>query len=65
MLQGKGDPNQFSPVGGQGIASKGVTTWQLFDLAPGTYAAVCMSPAPGEDFAPHALMGMIAIFTVE
>jgi hypothetical protein len=65
MLQGKGDPNQFAPVGGQGIASKGVTSWQHFDLAPGTYAAVCMSPAPGEDFAPHALMGMIAIFTVE
>jgi hypothetical protein len=65
MLQGKGDPNQFTPVGGQGIASKGVTSWQFIDLAPGTYAAVCMSPAPGEDFAPHALLGMVTVFTVQ
>lgn len=63
LLQGKGDPSQFAPVGGQGIASKGVTSWQLLDLTPGTYAAVCMSPMPGEDFMPHALMGMVKVFT--
>ena len=63
LLQGQGDPSQFAPVGGQGIASKSVTSWQSFDLKPGTYAAVCMSPAPGEDFTPHALMGMVTIFT--
>jgi hypothetical protein len=38
MLQGKGDPDQFAPVGGQGIASKGVTSWQQFDLSPKTVA---------------------------
>lgn len=64
LLQGKGDPSQFAPVGGQGIASKGVTSWQRFDLEPGTYAAVCMSPMPGTDYAPHALEGMVEVFTV-
>jgi hypothetical protein len=65
MLQGKGDPSMFAPVGGQGIASKGVTSWQQFDLTAGPYAAVCMSPSPGDDFKPHALMGMVKVFTVE
>jgi hypothetical protein len=65
MLQGQGDPASFAPVGGQGIASKGVTTWQLFDLDPGAYAAVCMSPMPGEGFAPHAAHGMVEVFTVQ
>ena len=64
LLQGKGDPSQFAPVGGQGVASKGVTSWQRFDLEPGTYAAVCMSPMPGTDYAPHALEGMVEVFTV-
>jgi hypothetical protein len=63
-----GDTSFWKPVGGQGIASKGVTSWQFFDLQPGTYAAVCMTPSEGDspdDFVPHALMGMVKIFTVE
>jgi hypothetical protein len=64
MLEGKGDPAAFAPVGGQGIASKGVTAWHRFDLDPGSYAAVCMSPMPGEDFTPHAMLGMVKVFAV-
>ncbi|HEU0116110.1 MAG TPA: hypothetical protein VFQ80_15595, partial [Thermomicrobiales bacterium] len=60
-----GDPASFAPVAGQGIASRGVTSWQQFDFAPGRYAAVCMSPSadPSSD-EPHAMMGMVRLFTV-
>jgi hypothetical protein len=64
MLEGAAPPETFAPVGGQGIASKGVTSWQAWDLLAGTYAAVCMSPMPGEGFEPHALEGMVQVFTV-
>lgn len=64
MLQGAAPPESFAPVGGQGIASKGVTSWQAWDLAAGSYAAVCMSPMPGEGFEPHAMEGMVQVFTV-
>ena len=64
MLTGAAPPETFAPVGGQGIASKGVTSWQAWDLPAGTYAAVCMSPMPGADFTPHALEGMVQIFSV-
>ncbi|HEU0114213.1 MAG TPA: hypothetical protein VFQ80_06035 [Thermomicrobiales bacterium] len=65
LLQGNGDPASFAPVAGQGIASRGVTSWQQFDLTPGRYAAVCMSPSadPSSD-EPHAMMGMVRLFTV-
>ena len=64
MLSGDAPPSVFSPVGGQGIASRGVTSWQAWDLPAGTYAAVCMSPMPGAEFKPHALEGMVQVFTV-
>lgn len=64
MLMGAAPPETFVPVGGQGIASKGVTSWQAWDLPAGTYAAVCMSPMPGEGFEPHAMEGMVQVFTV-
>lgn len=64
MLAGAAPPETFSPVGGQGIASKGVTSWQAWDLTAGTYAAVCMSPMPGESFEPHAMEGMVQVFEV-
>jgi hypothetical protein len=64
MLSGDAPPSVFAPVGGQGIASKGVTSWQAWDLPAGTYAAVCMSPMPGTEFEPHALEGMVQVFTV-
>lgn len=63
MFAGDAPPTAFAPLGGQGIASKGVTSWQAWDLPAGTYAAVCMSPMPGEDFKPHALEGMVQVFT--
>jgi hypothetical protein len=63
MLMGTPTPTAFAPIGGQGIASRGVTSWQRFDLPAGTYAAICMSPMPGSDFEPHALEGMVQIFT--
>jgi len=68
MLQGERDGGFWTPVGGQGIASRGVTSWQEFDLTAGTYAAVCMTPSARDDpadFLPHALMGMVRIFTVQ
>ncbi len=65
MFGGTVDPSAFAPVGGQGVSSKGVTSWQFFDLEPGSYAALCMSPMPGEEFTPHALEGMVKTFAVE
>jgi hypothetical protein len=64
MLAGTAPPEIFAPVGGQGIASKGVTSWQAWDLPAGTYAAVCMSPMPGEGFEPHAMEGMVQVLAV-
>ncbi|MGH2534358.1 MAG: hypothetical protein ACRDJW_18975 [Thermomicrobiales bacterium] len=53
---------EFAPVAGQGLTAPGRTSWQFIDLAPGTYAAVCMFP--DENFVPHAFNGMVQIFTV-
>lgn len=64
MLAGAAPPETFAPVGGQGIASKGVTSWQLWDLPTGSYAAVCMTPMPSEGFSPHAMEGMVQVFNV-
>lgn len=64
MMTAEFDPEAFAPRGGQGISSRGVTSWQLIDLDPGSYAAICMTPMPGEDFTPHALEGMIQVFSV-
>ncbi|MEZ4565055.1 MAG: hypothetical protein R2853_20205 [Thermomicrobiales bacterium] len=64
MLTGSEPPSTFAPICGQGIASRGVASWQAWNLAAGTYAAVCMSPMPGEGFEPHALEGMVQVFTV-
>ena len=43
--------------------SPGHTTWIEVDLAPGTYAVACFVPDQ-ETQAPHALMGMVQVFTV-
>ena len=64
MLMGSAPPETFAPAGGQGIASKCVSSWQAWDLQTGTYAAVCMTPMPGEGFEPHAMEGMVQVFTV-
>ena len=50
-------------VGGMGWLSPGVIAWTEIDLTPGTYAALCFvfDPATGM---PHAMEGMIEVFTV-
>jgi hypothetical protein len=51
------------PVGGVGYLSPGQTAWGVFDLAPGTYVALCFVP-DRETGMPHAAMGMVAVVTV-
>ncbi len=53
----------LAPVGGVGYLSPGQTAWGVFDLAPGTYVALCFVPDL-ETGMPHAAMGMITVFTV-
>lgn len=43
--------------------SPGQTTWIEIDLAPGTYAVACFVPDQANQ-APHAMLGMIQVFTV-
>jgi hypothetical protein len=43
--------------------SPGQTSWLALDLAPGTYIALCFVPDE-ETGVPHALMGMVQVFTV-
>lgn len=61
-----GEPlvSQFTYVGYAALQSGGHTTWQEFDLDPGTYAITCfiIDPATG---VPHLLDGMVTTFTVE
>jgi len=54
---------QFTYVGYVALQSGGYTTWNAFNLAPGTYAVICfiIDPATGE---PHVLNGMVTTFTV-
>lgn len=53
----------YVEVGFTGVLSTGQANWLQFDLAPGTYAALCFVSDP-ESGMPHALMGMVEIFTV-
>jgi hypothetical protein len=48
---------------GLGAISPGQTSWLALDLAPGTYFALCFVP-DRETGTPHALMGMVQVFTV-
>lgn len=50
--------------GGTGIITMEVSMWLYVDLPPGDYAAVCFAP-DGWTGPPHALMGMIKVFSVE
>ena len=43
--------------------SPGNTVWAVLDLEPGDYIAICFVP-DAESGAPHAMLGMIAPFTV-
>lgn len=58
------DPATIEGVGGIATISPGTTAWYITDLAPGTYVALCFVPDK-DSGAPHAMMGMIQVFTVE
>lgn len=51
------------PPGGTGILTPGVSMWLDVDLPAGDYAAVCFAP-DGWNGPPHAMMGMIKVFSV-
>jgi len=55
---------QVTYVGYAALQSGGQTTWQEFDLDPGTYAILCfiVDPGTGE---PHIMNGMVTTFVVE
>lgn len=46
-----------------GLMSLGQSNWLQFDLPAGNYAGVCFISDPGEDQPPHAMIGMIEVFT--
>lgn len=50
-------------MSGIGALSAGNTGWYLTDLAPATNVALCFV-LDGETHMPHALRGMIQVFTV-
>jgi hypothetical protein len=58
---------QMMPMGYAALQSGGTTTWNEFDLEPGTYAILCFISDTGDpdDWQPHLLDGMITIFEVE
>lgn len=60
-LQNDGDLG--TPIGGLGWLSPGMAAWTELDLPSGTYAALCFvfDPATGM---PHAMEGMIQVFTI-
>jgi hypothetical protein len=55
---------QVTYVGYAALQSGGQTTWQEYDLDPGTYAILCfiIDPATKE---PHLMNGMVTTFVVE
>lgn len=44
------------------ILSSGQTMWIEVDLSPGTYGLACFLPDQGTQ-APHAMLGMMQVFT--
>ena len=55
-------PPQPTAVGGMKALGTDLTGWAVLDLEPGEYVAVCFIPE--EDGTSHAVLGMIAGFTV-
>jgi hypothetical protein len=53
---------EFVEIGYSSILSSGQANWLEWDLAPGTYAALCFVASP--EGVPHVMMGMIEVFTV-
>lgn len=58
------DLSHITDVGGTSTLSPGQTMWTAFDLAPGTYGVACFFPDQ-QSGAPHAALGMVAVFTVQ
>lgn len=58
---------EMMPAGYAAIQSGGMTTWNEFDLEPGTYAVLCFISDTGDpdEWHPHLLDGMVTIFEVE
>lgn len=55
---------QFPYVGYVALQSGSHTTWNEFDLSPGTHAVICFIIDPSTGM-PHVPDGMVATFTVE
>ena len=53
----------IEPVGGIRWLSPGATRWTELNLESGAYAALCFVFDP-ETGMPHAMMGMVDVFTV-
>jgi hypothetical protein len=54
----------MTPAGYAALQSGGQTTWNEFDLTPGTYAVICFI-VDIETGRPHLMDGMVTTFTVE
>ncbi len=52
----------YHPAAATSIMAAGHTSWIDVDIAPGTYAVMCMLPFPGG--VPHAMEGMLEIVTI-
>ena len=52
----------YHPAAATSILAAGHTSWIDVDIAPGTYAVMCMLPFPGG--VPHAMEGMVEIVTI-
>jgi hypothetical protein len=58
------DVAQIGFMGESGLISQGQSNWVQYDLPAGNYAGVCFISDPGKDQPPHAMIGMIEVFTV-
>jgi hypothetical protein len=58
------DLSQVADVAGTSTLSPGQTMLAAFDLAPGTYGVACFFPDI-QGGTPHALLGMVVVFTVQ
>jgi hypothetical protein len=47
-----------------GTQSQGTTQWRSLDLDPGDYVLLCWVPDPTRGGIPHAMEGMVAVFSV-
>jgi hypothetical protein len=57
------DFSQVKDAGGVDIQSAGTTVYSVLNLTAGTYAAVCFVSDPDKGGEPHAMEGMVSVFT--